>query len=99
MNATSTIRVRNQIDALNSVAANGLPDCYDDVEEFFTDFWMDFSWVNSEMKEEVQAVLDSASFTDTHNTFNSWFKFDLREELVKGQDFDPDAPVVCEDDQ
>lgn len=98
MTPTSAIRVRNQIDAICSVAANGIEDCYENFDEYFTDFWMDFSWMGREMKEEVQAVLDSPSFTDAHNIIFAKYNFDLRAEMIKGRDFDPHAPFTQDDE-
>lgn len=82
---------QKQFDALAKAADEGIPACYVSMDEFFTDFWMDFSW-NKAMKEEVQDVLDNPHFTIINNLLFAKYNFDVRAELIKGRDFDPESP-------
>lgn len=91
MTPTNQRRVDAQYKALNTIVTTGIPKCYANMDEFFTDFWMDFSWDES-MKEEVQAILDHPQFLMSIQTpIMAMYGFDVQAELVKGRDFDPDA--------
>lgn len=79
-----------QLNALVIVAADGIPAVYASFEDFFTDYWMDFSW-SDEMKNEVQAILDNPAFEAVQQAILERYGFDVRAELITGRDFDPDA--------
>lgn len=79
-----------QLNALVIVAADGIPAVYSSFADFFTDYWMDFSW-NDDMKTEVQSILDNQAFEAVQQAILEKYNFDVRHELITGRDFDPDA--------
>lgn len=82
-----TTTSQKQFDALSSIIDKGLPECYTDINEYFIDYWMDFSW-NKEMKVEVQSVLDHPQFMMLNTAINAAYNFDVQAELIKGRDSD-----------
>lgn len=64
---------------LEGVAADGLPDCYDDFDDFLFDFYPGFS--PHTMHEEIRLVIDSPRFAAIANRIQADWGFDMRAEL------------------
>ncbi|MFA5766303.1 MAG: hypothetical protein WC919_00070 [Candidatus Paceibacterota bacterium] len=68
---------------LEGVAANGLPDCYDDFEDFLWDFYPGLSWKPEERKNQIRSILDSPRFAAAAAQIQSDWGFDMRADLEK----------------
>jgi len=80
---TTPWMVERQILHLQHIAENGLPDCYEDFEEFLYDFYPGFAWGDPDREEQIKAVLADARFAAIAEAIQRDWDFDLRADLVK----------------
>jgi hypothetical protein len=67
---------------LEEVVKYGIWSCYDGVEDFLIDFWMDFSW-SAEGAVQMEMLINDPRFNEVDEFFKSEYEFDLRLTIKK----------------
>jgi len=71
----------NQLYNLSLLLEDGLPHCYPTIDDYWYDFWPNFSWDDKEIRGQVRTVLGDSRYPDIRLQFKAKFDVDLDQVL------------------